>query len=77
MLISNLFNPVKTRCHGIVKHTQEFDCVFDYCVGPGLEVSYICIFKFVFKYFFCLCICIGTQFCLYKVLCVIVCFLDI
>ena len=27
MLISELFNPLKTWSHGIVTHTQEIDCV--------------------------------------------------
>lgn len=39
MLISKLFNPLSMLSHGIVKHTQETDCVLDHFVKLRLKVS--------------------------------------
>ena len=70
MVISQLFNTLKTWSHGIVKYTLEFVCIL-----YAYICIYLCICIFVCVYFYVsssvyiyasLYICVGTHLCVYK-----------
>ena len=73
MLISKLFNPLKTWSHGIVKHNQEFDWVYVTILWDQVLKVYVLFVMFCMDVLYVYCMHIYIYVCIYVYVYLYVC----